>query len=327
MNQTRFEQLYEKQWHDFDTFLDGQKGGAGKARLSEITAELFPVSYRRICNHYSLAKSRHYSPALVDRLHDLVLRGHHQLYQRKTSFLWHGIIFISSDFPRAVRSASPAFWLAFLLFFGPASITGVLCYNDPVFIYRILEEGQVQNMESMYADDKVKLGRSTDREAETDFAMFGYYIWNNISIGFRTFAGGMVFGAGTVVLLLFNGSTIGAVAGHLSHPPYSQIFWQFVPGHGAFELTAIVICGTAGLLLGRSLLLPGKHGRLDSLRLQAPKALHLVMGAAVMLVCAALIEAFWSSSRLDPAIKYIVAAVNWLLVAVYLLFCGRGRRG
>lgn len=127
--------------------------------------------------------------------------------------------------------------------------------------------------------------------------------------------------------MIFNGVTIGGVAGHLSHPPYQSTFWQLVAGHGAFELTAIVICGAAGLLLGRSLLLPGKFSRIDALRIHAPIALKLVVGGALMLVCAAFVEAFWSSSRLDPALKYSVAALNWVMVAAYLLFSGRIRRG
>ncbi len=115
------------------------------------------------------------------------------------------------------------------------------------------------------------------------------------------------------------------MAGHLSHPPYAMTFWQFVSGHGAFELTAIVISGAAGLLLGYSLIYPGKYRRIDSLRIVAPTALVLVVGAALMLVFAAFIEAFWSSSELSPMVKFSVAACNWIIVIFYFLFAGRGR--
>ena len=54
-------------------------------------------------------------------------------------------------------------------------------------------------MESMYDPQNQKIGRSADRDAETDVTMFGYYILNNISIGFRTFAGGIIFGIGWAV--------------------------------------------------------------------------------------------------------------------------------
>ena len=156
--------------------------------------------------------------------------------------------------------------------------------------------------------------------------MLGFYFLNNISIGFRTFSGGIVFGVGSAFFLFFNGVMLGGVAGHLSHPPFSSTFWQFVRGHGAFELTAIVICGAAGLLLGYSLVVPGNYRRRDALRMIAPVALKLVMGGALMLVVAAFIEAFWSSSGFSPTVKYSAAAVFWSMVALYLLFAGRRSR-
>ncbi len=327
MNQTRFEELYEGQWLEFSQLLEGLESKNRNPEPGTPDRSELPSRYRRICNHYGLARSRHYSPALVDRLHGLVLKGHHQLYRRKRQFFWHGLRFIASGFPRTVRSTSIYVCLSFLLFFGSGLIVGTAAYRDPVFIYSVMSEGEVGSMESMYDPAKRKIGRSEGRDGETNFAMFGYYIFNNISIGFRTFAGGIVFGIGSVFFLLFNGITLGAVAGHLSHPPYASTFWQFVSGHAAFELTAIVICGAAGLLLGKSLVIPGCLKRTESLKHYAPTALQLVIGSGLMLVCAAFIEAFWSSSRLDPAIKYSVAGLNWLLVAAYLLMAGRSRNG
>ncbi|MEE9358037.1 hypothetical protein [Candidatus Vondammii sp. HM_W22] len=48
---------------------------------------------------------------------------------------------------------------------------------------------------------------------------------------------------------------------------------------------------------------------------------------ALMLVAAAFIEAFWSSSGAAISIKYSVAGMLWLLVILYLGFAGTGFRG
>ncbi len=323
MNQSQFEQTYRTQWREFGTLLDVLEQKSPPSGDTAPSLEDFPRQYRRLCNHYGLAQTRHYSPALVDSLHDLVLRGHRQLYKKKPGLGWAIIHFLARDFPCNVRRHAAFFWLAFALFYLPAVGFGTASYFDSSLLYSVMSESQVASMESMYSPHSGAIGRLPKRSSDTDFTMFGYYILNNISIGFRTFAGGIAFGAGAVFLLLFNGLMIGGVAGHLSHPPYRQIFWQFALGHGAFELTAIVICGAAGLLLGYSLLRPGGYRRLDSLRIRAPAALNLVMGAAAMLVCAAFIEAFWSSSTLSPVIKFGVAGLNWALVAIYLLGAGR----
>src|SRR5918999_1040612 len=43
------------------------------------------------------------------------------------------------------------------------------------------------------------------READTSLMMFGFYIWNNVRIGFQTFAGGMLAGVATAWFLASNG--------------------------------------------------------------------------------------------------------------------------
>ncbi len=325
MNQSQFEHRYREQWEQFRRLLEALESKSINMKEAELGSSEFPSQYRQLCNQFGLAQCRHYSPALVDRLHNLVLRGHHQLYKRKKGLLWASINFIFRDFPRTLRANWLAFWLAFTLFYGPAVALGIATYQNPVLIYSLMDENKVYQMESMYNPDNKAVGRSADRNAETDFTMFGFYILNNISIGFRTFAGGIIFGIGTVFLLVYNGLSIGGVAGHLSHPPYMETFWPFVSGHGAFELTAIVICGAAGLLLGYSIIHPGQYRRTDSLRIHAPTSLRLVVGAALLLVCAAFIEAFWSSSTVSPTVKYAIATCNWILVILYLLFAGRDR--
>src|SRR3546814_6196473 len=84
------------------------------------------------------------------------------------------------------------------------------------------------------------------RDSGSDLQMFGLYIANNISIGFRTFAGGLLAGVGSLLVLVFNGVMFGTVAAHLQGIGHGGPFWRFVVGHAAPELSAIVVAGTAG---------------------------------------------------------------------------------
>jgi uncharacterized membrane protein SpoIIM required for sporulation len=79
-------------------------------------------------------------------------------------------------------------------------------------------------------------------------------------------------------------------------------------------------------MLAHAVLSPGQRTRPRALAEAAREALELVLGAAMMLVVAAFIEAFWSSSALDYAIKYTAATGFWISVALYLGLAGR-RRG
>jgi uncharacterized membrane protein SpoIIM required for sporulation len=313
-------------WDRLARLLSGLEKPAGNKNLSPTASDnpsTFPGHYKMVCNHYALAQSRHYSPALVMRLHELVLRGHRQLYRPNRAWLRKSITFIGSDFPRTLRSHARVFYLALLIFIVPAAVAGYVTYHDPVKIYGVMDESQVSQIEYMYDPQNRKPGRDMERTSETNVQMFGFYILHNISIGFRTFAGGLLLGLGTLLALLFNGIFLGAISGHLSHAPYSNVFWPFVAGHGAFELTAIVISGAAGLLLARAVIMPGCLARRGALKEIAPEALKLVMGAAFMLVIAAFVEAFWSPSSFSPQVRLTVAALNWSMVIVYFILAGK----
>ena len=129
----------------------------------------------------------------------------------------------------------------------------------------------------------------------------------------------------TLLVLVFNGVLLGAVAGYLHAIGYGRTFFPFVAGHAAFELTALVLVGAAGLKLGLALVAPGRLRRSQALREAAAAALPLVYGSALMLVVAAAIEAFWSPRTGVPmAAKLGVAGGLWGMVAVWLMRGGRG---
>ncbi len=201
---------------------------------------------------------------------------------------------------------------------------GLALQYAPHLIYTLLDHATLASIESMYNPNLAHVGRA--RQSDGDFLMFGYYIKNNIGIGFQTFAGGLLYGLGSVFYLVYNGLFMGGVAGHLTRMGSGATFYPFVVGHGAFELTAIVLSGAAGLKLGLALLAPGNQTRLMALRAAAQISIRLVYGVVGMLLIAAFIEAFWSSSQaLPPAVKYGVGALLWLGVSAYFVFSGRGR--
>ncbi|HEY0634058.1 MAG TPA: stage II sporulation protein M [Gammaproteobacteria bacterium] len=324
MKQQQFIEQQHPLWEEFRHLAEQLEKPPRKRAPAEL--ERLPALYRRLCADYALARHRHYGSALVDELHDLVQRGHRLLYRRKSLWLWRIMSFFWSGFPGTLRRHARAFWLATLLFYLPALAMGLACYSDADFIYTVLPPHEVSALEYMYDPGNEKVGRTEDRAASSDFLMFGYYIWNNIGIGFRTFASGMLAGVGTVFALLFNGVVIGAAAGHISQLGFTATFWPFVAGHSAFELTAICISGAAGLLLARAIIAPGRYSRSEALKHAALEAVVLVMGAAMLLLGAAFIEAFWSSNRaIDSTIKYGVSALLWLLLVLYLLFAGKSR--
>ncbi len=320
MKQQDFELRHEAYWRATETLIDSLNQ---RKRVTAQEAAEFPARYRQVCKHLALARERQYASYLTERLNQLMLRGHQYLYSARAGFLSPILHFIGAAFPALVRREWRLFLLAFFLFYGPALLMGWAAYERPEMAYTLMTPTQLSQVEEMYRPDAPHIGR--ERGADNDFYMFGAYIWNNIRIGFQTFAGGIIFGIGSIFFLLFNGLYIGVIAGHLTQIGYTQTFWPFVAGHGAFELTAIVLSGMAGLKLGFALLSPGRRTRLDALREAAKISIKIIYGVIGMLVIAAFFEAFWSASTLvSPTTKYGVAAVLWGTVALYFLLVGRG---
>ena len=330
MRQAVFEARYGHDWNRFEQWLDHDERRRRRAAdpapepahaLADVDV---PQAYRRVCQHLALARDRQYSPELVDRLNRLALRGHHLLYgARPGRGAARGLEFLVAGFPRLVRDERGFVIAAACLFFGPVLALIAVLQSYPDFIYYLIDPRQLARLQEMYDPTNTRLGM---READDNVAMFGFYIFNNVKIGFQTFATGLAFGLGTLFYLVFNGVMIGAVAGYLTGIGYGTPFWSFVSGHSAMELVAIAISGAAGLRLGAALVAPGARSRKAALVDAARPAVRLMYGAATMFFVAAFIEAFWSPlTAFPPPTKYAVGAIMWAVVLGWLLFGGRAR--
>lgn len=325
MRQEQFVARYQAEWQTLEQWLAQRGERPRQARRQPAHEGLddadFPQRYRRLCQQLALARRRGYSPQLVARLQQLMQQGHTLLYRTPRPQWQRALAFLFADFPQLVRSQARSMWVAAALFVVPLVGSFALILWRPELIHLLMDNARIAEFERMYDPASPNLGR----DSGTNWTMFGYYIMNNISIGLRTFAFGLIAGVGTVLVMLFNGVGIGSVAGHLQHIGHGDPFWRFVAGHGAFELTAIVIAGGAGLQLGMKLLAPGRRRRIDALVEGGVIGAKLCVGVAAMLLIAAFIEAFWSSIAAIPAWgKYSVAAVLWTTVLVWLWRGGRG---
>lgn len=321
MNQQTFQNLHAEGWDQFERWLDGMTRRRRPTPLPAPFAENEAAHrYRTLCQHLALARDRQYSPALVERLNRLVIRGHQFMYGSHPEAGPAVLRYFTHGFARAVRAHWHVIALSALLFFGPLVLLWVSAQADPDVAHLVLPAERIAEYEKMY---DTALG-TEHRGADVDARMFGFYIAHNIRIGFQTFAGGLLFGFGSVFYLVFNGLMIGVTAGYLVGTGHGSSFLPFVAGHSAFELTGIVLMGAAGLMLGAALLFPGRATRVAALRAGARAAMPLVYGAGTLLVLAAFVEAFWSSLRMLPdTLKYAVGGALWILVAAYFFLAGR----
>jgi uncharacterized membrane protein SpoIIM required for sporulation len=324
MTPLRFEETYQHEWSELEELLDQAGRRAPRKRVSDetISGARLAALYRRACEHLALARARSYPAYIVDRLDRTTTNAHQLIYRRRDLGFGHLKTFIARDFPCAVRGHVWYVMVSLAVFALPTLIVGLLVYWRPEMILSVVDAETASSFESMYSPDAESIGRT--RTASTDWMMFGFYIRNNISVAFQCYAGGLFAGLGSLFFLAYNGAFGGALAGFLTSRGLSPTFYSFVATHSAFELTAIVLTGAAGLRIGHALLAPGRLSRLHSLVQASRSSIALVYGATVMLCVAAVIEAFWSSATwLAPAIKYSVAAACWTAVFGYFILQGR----
>jgi len=321
MTPLQFEAEHGALWDELEAAL----GALPKPKRPAATADRARIAalYRAACEHLAIAESRAYPVWLIERLESLTARGHQRIYRQTDFGLDRLARLFLVDFPASVRAHRTHVLIALVAFAAPLLVIGALSYLDPGFVLSLHDARTVDQYEQMYGDAEGPIGR---RGAESDWAMFGLYIYNNVGIAFQCFAGGLFFGIGSLFFLATNGALLGSVAGYVTWRGFGENFYSFVITHGAFELTGIVLAGTAGLVLGHALLAPGRRSRLAALEDAARRAVVIVYGMTALFVIAAALEAFWSSARWVPAdVKIGVGAACWLVVILYFLFQGRSR--
>src|SRR6185503_1912174 len=77
-------------------------------------------------------------------------------------------------------------------------------------------------------------------------------IFNNVFVGLRVFALGLLGGVATVLGLLSNGVQIGATFGYALKVGTAGTLLKFICAHEPVELTMVSVAGAAGMCLGRA---------------------------------------------------------------------------
>jgi len=311
-------------WADLETLVQAVNKKSLRALSDDQLAKLAPL-YRDVCSDLAAAQAARYSAPLIDYLQALTASAHSVVYSRapRRADLPFGMrpgslrSFVVA-FPRAVRSRWRAMLLAFALFFVPFAVGVGWALADPTFTYRIVPEPMLRGLTEAY-----KEGFSQGRGEGQDAGMAGFYVYNNVGIALRCFATGIFAGVGSAVYLVMNGLFTGAILGYATGLATLHNIVTFVVGHSTFELGAIVIAGGAGMSMGWSLVDPGPYPRVQALQVAAREIVVIVAGAAVMLLIAAGIEGFWSSSSISDVVKQAFGAAMLFLVLFYLLFAGR----
>ncbi|WP_422931090.1 stage II sporulation protein M [Singulisphaera sp. PoT] len=310
----------EGSWRELDEILENLS--SRKVPRSQRSALILRLGelYRSACTDLMLAEAHDLPRDTITYLHALVGRAHNAVYRAKGFRFkdWGFVLFNRA--PRILRS-DPAVKISAMIFYGGFILCALLAAGQPDFARRVLPESSIEEMENMY--EQPLKGERKDGMTRDDSMMAGFYIQHNTSIGLRCFAGGLLFGLGSIYELASNALLLGTVFGYMATTSAASNFYTFVTAHAPFELTAIVLAGAAGMRLGYGLIETKGETRVASLHREAKNALPVVSTSVVLFVFAAFIEGYVSASSLEYIYKALVAIGSAVVLVAYLALGGR----
>jgi uncharacterized membrane protein SpoIIM required for sporulation len=306
--------------------LDALLTRADEVELSRVETQELVELYRRACSDLNRARSQTANPEILGHLNQLTGRAYRFIYRagHETQAGPAFVRLITREIPAAFRRERLSIAIAAAAFLLGTLFGSIAVLVDPANGERLVPsmfftESPKERVE------KIERGEERISNVE-DALMFGASLYtHNIRVSFLAFALGALTIVLGIVILFYNGVILGAVGTLYVLDDVSVFFFAWVGPHGALELPAIIFGGAAGLLVGRALLMPGNLSRGASLRRVLPSVWRIIIGVALTLICAGIIEGSFSqfSSKTIPYVLKIAVAVLLFLGLTTYLFLRR----
>jgi uncharacterized membrane protein SpoIIM required for sporulation len=316
MKSVTFRRERQATWTELEDLVARVEAQSLTALTPAQTARL-PVVYRAVLSSLSVARAISLDADLLAYLESLAARAYMVAYAAKRH-PWEAFTdFVGRRFPDAVRHAWRQVALA-----GSVLALGVvagylLTRQDSARFYAFVSDAMAHGRGPSATTEDLRAVLYAGRQASdllTAFAMFLFT--HNAAVGFLCFATGFAAGVPTLLLLFGNGLSLGAFAALYAERGLGLEFWAWVLPHGVTELSAVVLCAAAGLVLGDALLFPDRYTRLASLARRGRAAALIVAGATLMFFIAGLIEGIFRQAVPSVTLRLLLAvatAVAWLL--------------
>jgi uncharacterized membrane protein SpoIIM required for sporulation len=324
LKSARFRAEREAAWRELEGLVQSFEAG-GARRLSAAELNRLPALYRSAVSSLSVARAISLDKNLLDYLTALAGRAYLCVYGAKRRAGGAVADFFRRRFPRTVRQEGVLVAAAFaVLLLGTA--TGYrLSAADPERFYDLvpaqLAEGRDPSASTAELREALYGGGDTPGDWLGAFSAF--LATHNAEIGIGCFALGMAAGVPVLYLLFSNGLILGAMAALYASRGLGGELWAWLLPHGVTELTALALCGAAGLKLGGAVVFPGRRTRQQALAVRGREAAVLAAGAVAMFFVAAAIEGVFRQLVQAPAWRWLVASLSLALWALYFWRAGR----
>lgn len=322
----RFRLEREQEWSRLEAMLDRIEKGRLRG-LSDEDVMALPVLYRTAASSLAVARETSLDAATLEYLEALVQRAWFQVYGPREGVIAWLRRFLGGDLSRAVREI----WLdsciaLFVMIMG--TLAGWLLVARDQEWYFSLVPTQFADTRVPGASREALLQTLKVEEDSGGLSAFAAYLFqNNAGVAILAFALGFAFGVPTLMLLAQNMAILGAMLWLYHEAGLLPQFLAWLGVHGTTELFAILLAGAAGLHIGRKMAFPGQRSVMAAAAEAGRRGAQVMAGVVLMLVFAAVLEAFprQLAGTEARAIIGLFMLVMWLVY--FYAFRGRNRTG
>lgn len=310
----RFRQEREGDWIRLEAIV--RRIEAGRIRkLSDDDLQALPVLYRTVASSLSVARETSLDAATLAYLEGLVQRAWFQVYgPRVTLWAWLGRFF-GGGWSRAVRGLWPEILMALALMVAGTVVGWLLVAHDPSWYYSLVP-GQFLDERVPGASREALHGTLFGGAEKDSLSVFAASLFsNNASVSILAFALGFAFGVPTLMLLIQNTATLGAMLWLYHGQGLTLDFVGWLSIHGTTELFAILLAGAAGLHIGRTMAFPGDRSVIEATAEAGQRAAVVMAGVVLMLVVAGILEGFARQLIDNTPGRYLV---GYSMLAIWL---------
>lgn len=266
-------------WKDFDAILTA-KTALDPDRLADF--------YLKITEDLSFVSTFYPESRYLPYLSDLSARAHTQIYKNKKESKNRFISFWKDELPQILHLCQREMFLSFFIFLVAIAIGFFSTLHDDDYVRLIMGDAYV----NMTLDNIEKGDPMAVYKGESEGPMFFMLSINNIRVSFLAFVLGIFGPFMTGMLLFYNGIMVGAFICFFKVKGMFNLAFSTIMIHGTLELSAIVMAGAAGMVIGNGWLFPGTYKRKDALTISGKRALKLIMGIVPVFVIAAILESY-----------------------------------
>ncbi len=283
-----------EKWKQFEELLH-QKARPDPDRLAELFVE--------ITDDLSYAKTFFPKSRTARYLNDLAAEIHQAIYKNKREDRRRFLTFWTVEVPLAARQSHREMGFSLAIFVVALGIGVLSTLNDAGFARLILGDTYVNmTLENIEQGDPMAVYKEM---GQVD--MFMAITFNNVRVAFIAFAMGLLASFGTAYVLFSNGVMLGAFHTLFLQQEYLLPSLLVVYIHGTLEISAIVIAGGAGLVMGNSLLFPGTYARGQAFMRAARRGVKVVVGLVPVFITAGFLESFVTRhTEMPPLLSLLI---------------------